>query len=229
MAEAGADPAAADGVRGAGRAGGTGTGGEVLSAAARARREALAGAALAVLRREGYAAVTARKVAAEAQMSLGHISYHFEDMGELMAQAYRLASADLQQAEARLDAAGGSVRDRLEALLRAGFTDEILDPGYLRVRIDLWSAALARPEVAATELELYRAYRARLEQLLTELAGPARSDRVPAVTDLLMATLDGLWLDWMRRRDRASVDRVLDLGLRLAERELSPRRPARAR
>lgn len=196
-----------------------------VSPAARARREALARAALTVLQREGYAALTARKVAAEAQMSLGHISYHFADMDELMAQAYRLASAHLQQAEARLDADGGSVRDRLEALLRAGFTDEILEPGYLRVRIDLWSAALARPEVAATELELYRAYRARLEQLLTELAGAGRAERVPAVTDLLMAALDGLWLDWMRRRDRDSVDRALALALRLAESELSPRRP----
>jgi DNA-binding transcriptional regulator YbjK len=193
-----------------------------VSPAARARREALARAALTVLQREGYAAVTARKVAAEAAMSLGHISYHFQDMDDLMAHAYRLASAHLQQAEARLDGADGTARERLEALLRAGFTDEILDPGYLRVRIDLWSAALARPEVAATELELYRAYRSRLEGLLTELADGGRRDRVPAVTDLLMATLDGLWLDWMRRRDRESVDRVLALGLRLAEAELSP-------
>ncbi len=185
------------------------------------RREAIVRAALTVLQRDGYAALTARKIAAEAQMSLGHISYHFKDMDEVMSEAYILAARLLQETEARLDQGQGTARDRFAALLKAGFTEDILNPAYLRMRIDLWSAALTRPEIARTELELYRVYRQRLEDLLTEMAHYSRRDRVAGVCDVIMATLDGLWLDWMRRRDRSAVDRGLELVQKLATLELS--------
>ena len=185
------------------------------------RRETIVRAALTVLQRDGYAALTARKIAAEAQMSLGHISYHFRDMDEVMSEAYILAAQLLQETEARLDQGQGTARDRFAALLKAGFTEDILNPAYLRMRIDLWSAALTRPEIAKTELELYRVYRQRLENLLTDMAHYSRRDRVPGVCDVVMATLDGLWLDWMRRRDRSAVDRGLELVRKLATLELS--------
>ena len=188
---------------------------------AKLRRAAIVRAALGVLQREGYAAVTARKIAAEAGMSLGHISYHFTNMDEVMSEAYRLASDLLLETEARLDKGAGTARDRFAALIAAGFTDEILSPGYVRMRIDLWSAARTRPEIAATEAELYRAYRARLEGLLMEMAHYSRRDRVAGVCDVVMATLDGLWLDWMRRGDRASITRGLEMCQKLAALELS--------
>ena len=185
------------------------------------RRAAIVRAALTVLQTEGYAALTARKIAAQAGMSLGHISYHFTNMDEVMSEAYRLAAQLLQETEARLRGGNGSARDQFAALLKAGFTDDILNPAYLRMRIDLWSAALTRPEIARTELDLYLAYRARLESLLNDMAHYSRRDRVPAVCDVIMATLDGLWLDWMRRRDRGAVDRGLELVQKLATLELS--------
>lgn len=191
------------------------------TAATSTRREAIVRAALTVLQQGGYAAVTARKIAAQAQMSLGHISYHFTDMDEVMSEVYVLAVRLLQETEAKLDHGEGSARDRIAALLRAGFTDDILNPAYLRMRIDLWSAALTRPEIAKTEGELYFAYRTRLESLLTEMSHYSRRDRVEGVCDVIMATLDGLWLDWMRRRDTRAVARGLELVQKLATLELS--------
>ena len=35
-------------------------------------------------------------------------------------------------------------------------------------------------------------------------------ERIPAVADLIMATLDGLWLDWLRRGDEVAVKNGLD-------------------
>jgi TetR/AcrR family transcriptional repressor of bet genes len=194
---------------------------EAAPKAAQARRSAIVAAAVRVLQRDGYAALTARKIAAEAGMSLGHISYHFTDMDEVMSEAYRLASQMLQDTEARLDRGDASARDRLATLLKAGFTDEILTPSYLRMRIDLWSAALTRPEIAKTELELYLAFRGRLESLLDEMSHYSRRDRVAGVCDVVMAALDGLWLDWNRRGDREAVDRGLELIQKLATLELS--------
>ena len=182
------------------------------------RRSMIAEAALRVLGREGHTGLTARKVAAEAGMALGHISYHFNGMDEVLAEAYRLLAARLRAASGDSDAT--TPRARLQAFLHAGFTDAFLTPAHIRTRIDLWSAAAAHPAVAETELALYSHYRAQLEHLLAPLVP---SDRIIALTDTIMATLDGLWLDWMRRRDRQAVRNGLDMLLALAE--LQPEEP----
>jgi DNA-binding transcriptional regulator YbjK len=169
------------------------------------RRIEIAEAALRVLGREGHAGLTARRVATEAGLSLGHITYNFTGMDEVLAEAYRLLSTRLRAAsDASLSAA--MPKDRLAAFLRAGFSDDFLTPAHIRTRIDLWSAAAAHPAVAETELQLYTHYRARLEALLAPLVAP---DTLRALTDLIMATLDGLWLDWMRRRDLVAVNNGL--------------------
>jgi len=169
------------------------------------RRREIAEAALRVLGRKGHAGLTARMVAADAGISLGHITYHFSGMDEVLAEAYRLLSARLREAS---DAAltGSWPEDRLDAFLRAGFTDSFLTPAHIRMRIDLWSAAIAHPSVADTERVLYAHYR---ESLQTLLQPSVRSERIVPLADAIMATLDGLWLDWMRRRDRRAVENGL--------------------
>lgn len=175
------------------------------------RRTEIAEAALRVLGREGHAGLTARKVATEAGLALGHISYYFKGMDEVLAEAYQLLSARLRAASD--DTGANTPQERLNAFLHAGFTEAFLTPTHIRTRIDLWSAAAAHPAVAKTELALYSHYRAQLESLLAPLVGP---DRIPALTDTIMATLDGLWLDWMRRRDRQAVENGLAVILGLA-------------
>lgn len=165
------------------------------------RRSEIADAALRVLAREGHAALTARKVAAEAKLALGHISYHFNGMDEVLAEAYRLLSSRLRAVSDTADPRATAI-ERLSDFLQAGFSKDFLTPAHIRTRIDLWSAAASHPAVAETERALYAHYRARLTDLLKPLAAP---DRIPALTDTIMATLDGLWLDWMRRKDPQAV------------------------
>ncbi len=175
------------------------------------RRAEIIEAALICLSRHGYASLTARKIAAEAQMSLGHITYHFKDMDEVLAEAFRLVAERLMKAtDQRLEMPGATPAERLEAFLKSGFTPDFLNPAHLRMRIDLWSAAINHPAIARTERELYDRYRARLEQLLGQVSDPWKADRIPMVADLVMATLDGLWLDWMRRRDDGAVANGLE-------------------
>ena len=173
------------------------------------RKRDLAAAALRCLARDGYASLTARKIAAEAGMALGHVSYHFATMDDLLAAAYALASDDLRQTTTSLLADKSTPLDRLDTFLKAGFTDAFLTHAHLRTRIDLWSAALSHPAIADTERALYDRYRADLGTLLTALATPDKARDVPLVSDLIMATLDGLWLDWMRRRDQGSTRNAL--------------------
>lgn len=176
-----------------------------------ARRREIAAAALACLMKHGHAGLTARRVAAEAGLSLGHLTYNYAGMDEVLAAAFRLGVARLQaQAEARLNLPGASHAERLEAWLRAGFTPEALEPSLLRMRIDLWAAARGNPVLAEVEAGLNAALRARTEELLSRLADPWKADRIPAVADLIMAALDGLWLDWARRGDAEAVKATID-------------------
>lgn len=175
------------------------------------RRREIVEAALRCLERVGYADLTARKIAAEAKMSLGHITYHFSGMDEVLAETCLLASQRLQAAaDARITMPGATPAERLEAFLKAGFSEEFLAVSHLRTRIDLWSAAQIYPAIAETERALYDRYRAQLERLLHQVSDPWKTDRIPMVSDLIMATLDGLWLDWMRRRDAQAVQNGLE-------------------
>ena len=175
------------------------------------RRAQIAGAALRCLQQVGHAGVTARKVAAEAGISLGHISYHFKDMGAVLVAAFALAAEDVQAAgRAALQVRGGTPTERLDRFLRAGFASDLMTPAHLRLRIDLWSAALTHSDIAAIERGLYDSHRAAVEALLDRMAADYAIERVPVVADMIMATLDGLWLDWLRRGDGQAVKNGLD-------------------
>ena len=175
------------------------------------RRAQIAAAALRCLQQVGHAGVTARKVAAEAGISLGHISYHYKDMNEVLVAAFALAAEAVQAAgRVQLDVRGGTPTERLDRFLRAGFTADLMTPAHLRLRIDLWSAALTETDIAAIERGLYDSHRAVVETLLERMAADYAIERVPVVADMIMATLDGLWLDWLRRSDAIAVKNGLD-------------------
>lgn len=182
------------------------------------RRAEIAQAAIRILMRHGYARVTARKVAEEAGLSLGHITYHFKDMNELLAEAYRHLSARLADETARsMGSTAPTPCGRLRAFLWAGFSAEMLTHDHIRLRIDLWSAARGDAGLAATERALYDDYRLKLTELLTDLAAGRNVQRIAPIADAIMALLDGLWLDWMRRGDLQAVTNGLQACLDMAE------------
>lgn len=171
-----------------------------------ARRREIAAAALRSLEQHGHAGLTARRVAAEAGLSLGHLTYNFTGMDQILAAAYELAASQMQdQAEARVTLTGATHAERLEAFLRGLFTPEALTPAALRVRIDLWAAALGNPALAETERNVNATLRARVEELLGRMCDSWKAERIPQVADMIMATLDGLWLDYARRADAEAV------------------------
>ncbi|MDF3937053.1 TetR/AcrR family transcriptional regulator [Pseudomonas citronellolis] len=173
------------------------------------RRVEIIKAAFLCLSEEGYAKLSARKVAARAEMALGHISYHFKDMNELLVEAYKYASRTLYEATyASLVAEPREPMQQLEVFLRSGFTGTFLDRSYLSVRIDLWSASLFQPDIADTERKLYAIYRERLVDILRKIAEAhgVSPERIDKPADAIMAMLDGLWLDWQRRKDMKAIE-----------------------
>ena len=143
---------------------------------------------------------------------------------EFLAEAYRVTSEQLREASMRsLATAASNPLARLEAFLRAGFTDEFLDFHHLRMRIDLWSAACNSEVLAETERVLYDHYRQTLRELMVPLTdgSPEKAKNIPALLDSVMATQDGLWLDWLRRRNRGAVENGLRMCMNLVRNALS--------
>lgn len=170
------------------------------------RRAEIVAAALAILREQGSGGLTARAVAARAGLALGQVSYHVASMEELLVETYRAASAELAAITgAALAEPGLGPMERLDAFLRAGFAPAVLHSDYLNPRLELWASARHHPALAACERELYDVYRTQLESLLV----PLGVQDVRPVSDAIMALLDGLWLEWLRRGNPAAVEHGL--------------------
>lgn len=177
------------------------------------RRHQIVTAALQCLQDVGYVNLTARKITQYSDVSLGHITYHFKDMEEVLATTYHYASKTLLEATQKsLSESPNNPMDRLKAFLQTGFATDFLKQEYIRVRIDLWSAAQAHDDIALTELRLYQSYRESLLEILEAIANERNSDTeaLPFLADHIMATLDGLWLDWARRQDLKAVQNGLE-------------------
>ncbi len=182
------------------------------------RRAEIIEAAFRCLQEVGYARLTARKIAEHSHISLGHITYHFKDMNEVLVETYRYASRILLDATFQdLSRSSKTPIEQLKAFLGTGFSPAFLKRDYLRVRIDLWSAALSHEEIALTERELYERYRASLIEILEKVREErrGRAADVTLLADTIMATLDGLWLDWERRHDDGAMRNGLDGCIRL--------------
>jgi hypothetical protein len=143
-------------------------------------------------------------------------------MDELLSETCRLASEALRHVpDQELDSAGLDPWVRLERFLRAGFAKKILDPGWLRMRVDLWSAALTHPGTAETERALYMRYRLALEGHLRACGPATERAAVRSLADAEMALLQGLWRDVLRRGDLDAVQNGLGACLALARARLS--------
>lgn len=174
------------------------------------RRREITAAALDCLIQHGYAGVTARRVAGQAGISLGHLTYHFANMEEVMVETWRLAALRLSICAPLGEVTGLSPTERFAKFLQSVYAPETLTPENIRLRVDLVSAAQEIPAVAEIERALYNARAAQIEAHLTAISDPWKTGRIPAVQAFVMATLDGLWLDYMRHSDIESIDAAID-------------------
>ena len=181
-------------------------------------------AAAAVIVRDGVEGLSMRSIAREADVSLGLLSYHFDDKSAMVKAAFQratdvlleralgTAADDVELGETAADEPDDPT-ERLRIFLRGAFADEFLTADYLTLRITLWAISRTDPEMAEVERGLYIRYSRHLEQrireafpTLTELAARRRA------TDVIVVQ-NGLWLNWARYRDEDDLAR----GLRLTE------------
>lgn len=166
-----------------------------------------------VIVRDGLRATSMRQVALEADVSLGLISYHFNDKDRLIFATFERAASELRIASIEAAAAVDDADAKVRAFLRGAFTEEFLNGDYLRLRVSLWAVALTDDEVAAVDLENYRLYESALGVMISDARPELTSAEVEARCANVVALTNGLWLDWARLHD----DDALERGLILAE------------
>jgi len=166
-------------------------------------------ATIACIVRDGIEGASMRSVAREADVSLGLITYHFDDKRTLIETAFRQATDRLL--EASLDCLDDldEPDDQVRAFVRGAFQGQFLEADYLALRIALWALSRTDDDIAAAERDLYERYASRLASLIRQarpkLSAAQAKDRA---TDVIV-TQNGLWLNWARHLDRADLDRGL--------------------
>ena len=162
-----------------------------------------------VILREGMGGASMRSVAKEADVSVGLLSYHFDDKQTLILAVFQRATDRLFEACASAAEEQQDPAEKFRAFLRGAFIDEFLDGSYLALRIALWALALTEEGVAELDAQFYERYSSRFRELLSA-ARPELSETVVAdrVQDLIAGS-NGLWLNWARWQDNDALERGL--------------------
>ena len=176
-------------------------------------------AAAAVIVREGMSGTSLRSVAQEADVSLGLLSYHFDDKRTLIREAFKRATDTvLERSLAAMEAARdtGDLDRQVEAYIRGAFDEDFLHPDYLNMRISLWSTSRTNDEIAAVERELYQRYADNLSAVIALARPEIDADEVRRRATDVIVIQNGLWLNWARYRDRDDLERGLALAVSVA-------------
>lgn len=162
-----------------------------------------------VILRQGIGGTSMRTVAKEAEVSLGLLSYHFDDKQTLILAVFQRATDRLFDACDSAATNHQEPAEKFRAFLRGAFTDEFLNGSYLALRIAFWALALSEDHIADVDAKFYDRYSSRFRELVgaarPELPTTIVADRVQD----LIASSNGLWLNWARWRDNDALERGL--------------------
>lgn len=162
------------------------------------RRDELIEAAIACLSEGGLSAFTVERICGEAGVSRGLISHHFDGKDGLLVAVYERMTAHLAaDAQAGLSRDGATAAERLAELIEASFHPAVFGRRQLRAWLALWSEAASDPRLQATHRARYADYRRGLTEALRALARErGRGVEPERLATMLIALVDGLWLEW---------------------------------
>ncbi len=178
------------------------------------KRDEILTAVLSVLARDGVAGMTMRAVAAEADVALGLMNYHFDDKESLLAAA--LNQIGLQDAELVAPEPGLAPVEQLRVALERVVAPEFLELNYLSLRLQLWALAPTSPAMAGINRRAQRRYRDGLYELIVA-ANPAldEPEGQRRAADILIIQ-NGVWLTSVLIDDDDAIRRSIEICLELA-------------
>ncbi|MEX2224329.1 MAG: TetR/AcrR family transcriptional regulator [Candidatus Rokuibacteriota bacterium] len=160
------------------------------------RREQIVRATIRCLARDGYAALTMKRVAAEAGVSQGILHYYFRDKAAMLAAAALRVTADLDRRVATEARGARDARGRLRAVIRACLRTAADDRDFWTVFIEFWGEAFHDRRLATVNRRAYARARRLIGASLTAgiALGQFRPVDVEEAAAVTLALLDGLAL-----------------------------------
>jgi AcrR family transcriptional regulator len=183
------------------------------------RRPELLASAAAVIRRRGLENARVADIAEDAGTSAPAVLYWFASKSELLKEALTSAEEGFYEDLARELGEIESACGRLVRIVESAAGDGDYDASLW---MELWARALRDPDLAATRAELDGRWRHTIADVVR--SGQERGEFGPADPDevavLLASLLDGLAVQIALKDMEVTPDRVRELALKLAEREL---------
>ena len=143
-------------------------------------QEAILDATMSCIVRDGLDGTSLRDVAREADVSLGLLSYHFDDRRALIVAAFGLANDRLLTASiGSLDGIDGP-EERVRAFVRGSFHGEFLERDYLALRIAIWAISRTDDQIEVVEKRTNAQYLDTMATVIVE-ARPVWNRTRPAI------------------------------------------------
>jgi AcrR family transcriptional regulator len=160
------------------------------------RREQIVRATVRCLARDGYAGLTMKRVAAEAEVSQGILHYYFRDKAAMLAAAALRVTADLDRRVAAEARGARDARARLRAVIRACLETAIESRDFWTVLIEFWGEAFHDRRLAAVNRQAYARARRLIGVPLAQGVADGRWRRVDVeeAAAVVLGLLDGLSL-----------------------------------
>jgi AcrR family transcriptional regulator len=166
-----------------------------------APRESLLDAAERLLIREGYAAVTTRRVAAEAGLNHGLIHYYFGSMEELLVEVLERFTRVLIDRQREMYAQDVPFIEKWRTAM--AYLDSDQASGYQKIWLELQAMAWNRPDLRERVASVNAEWRGVLTDAFKLAADgygvDTRRFPVPALVSLVMTSNEGIILERLSR------------------------------
>ena len=174
------------------------------------RRRQLTEAAIRAMTRDGVPRTTTRSIAAEAGVSLSVFHYCFESKQELIESVITTITGHYVTLVREAIRPRGTLRETVRAGFQAYWDHVSAHPGEHMLTYELTQYCLRKPGYAEVARQQYDAYAQAFLTLFSALGAEA-AETPEIVGHYLAATIDGVTIDWLVRRDDSCAERVLDL------------------
>jgi AcrR family transcriptional regulator len=176
------------------------------------RRRQILGAAMHVIASEGLSMTTMEKVARQAGVSPGTVTFHFRSKDELLLAALDAVAREFDEARQRAMSEAASAEEALDALIEATFDEGVAAPEKVAVWYAFWGEAPARRVYMARAGDHDRVYLEDLERLFGCMAAGRSGVFEPKVAARAFAgLLEWLWQELLvegRDFDRREAIRI---------------------